>query len=753
MCCCDCDHYDSDSDFMDLDTDSLEDTTSSSQCSEHSSLSEASSEDDAGGYGGETHIPDKQPATKRARADKGTDTGTAPAAKGSGRKKKTPSLIVTVPIDVLLEIFGLLEPVDLLQLFRVHKAFRKVLSSNNAVSVWKAARVNRGGVPDCIPGMSEVEWANLLFGGSQCQECGKKGIWRIDFGIRRRLCPPCFNENLVCDSAFPYEFSGYDPIIMDLIPFSNIGGDDHDHITGCKFFWSDDVLNMAKELKVYLKPGAEQALEDFKQSRKKYVDSDIDHIKVCDAWADEDNSRQISRAREFRSQNTWLFQARLVDLGHDAEDVERMFDRHHYGVLDKELTDARWKHLIPKVERKLAKLQEAWRLENQRNASSDREFELLAMYQKYVRPLPQAIIPPPETFLKLCDVAEFIKSPPDGDEESDIQPCHAFAERIPEFCVEYKHKRKLELTRLLALSTDVGQDTTTLQSQGIDAPDDMSMQLATSVFQCTQPRSFPLITWYKAQYHGLSSHNQGMARSYARSASTSPCTFSISQRGVAAARSFLSLVGLESQTTTATTMDDLQCRFFCSNCPSKPENGGSYRMAMNWRQGIFHYVEHEGPSHKEPRWEFLSAEQLQVIKSWRTPEYPGATQRVWRCNKCELYHGNSTTKVIVIDHMQLHGITTPTEGIDFSYDQGVMEKPPPAMKLFVTPPTKPPTKSGTNQKKSKPSTKTGSTKLRYRCQHCNGLNRTFILEGVKQHIKVKHIINSPSEGPDFCKVE
>lgn len=118
----------------------------------------------------------RQPATKRVRADKGTDTGTAPAAKGSGRRNKPPGLIVTVPTDILLEIFGLLEPVDLLHLFGTHKAFRKVLSSNNAVSVWKSARVNRGGVPDCLPGMSEVEWADLLFGGSYCQECGRKGI-------------------------------------------------------------------------------------------------------------------------------------------------------------------------------------------------------------------------------------------------------------------------------------------------------------------------------------------------------------------------------------------------------------------------------------------------------------------------------------------------------------------------------------------------------------------------------------------------
>jgi len=78
---------------------------------------------------------------------------------------------------------------------------------------------------------------------------------------------------------------------------------------------------MAKELEVYLKPGAEQALEDFKQSRKKYTDPDIavrflqmvllnltasKHMAVCSAWADEDGSRQLSRARELRSQNTEL---------------------------------------------------------------------------------------------------------------------------------------------------------------------------------------------------------------------------------------------------------------------------------------------------------------------------------------------------------------------------------------------------------------------------------------------------------------
>lgn len=46
-------------------------------------------------------LSEKQPAKKRARA---SDTGKVPATKGAGRKKKTLSLIVTMSIDILLEV-------------------------------------------------------------------------------------------------------------------------------------------------------------------------------------------------------------------------------------------------------------------------------------------------------------------------------------------------------------------------------------------------------------------------------------------------------------------------------------------------------------------------------------------------------------------------------------------------------------------------------------------------------------------------
>ncbi|KAG1785897.1 uncharacterized protein HD556DRAFT_84031 [Suillus plorans] len=746
---------DSDNDSTSLDGDhdmaddydspltDLEDTGSTGS-SGYSSLEETFSESSGSEYDGKTNNK-KQPAKKRARVAnlKALSTGVVLATNGSGRKKKTLSLIVTMPIDILFEIFGLLEPVDLLHLSRTTKAFRKVLLSNNAVSVWKAARVNRGGVPNCMPGMSEVEWANLLFGGSQCYVCGTKGITRIDFGIRRRVCTSCLKKNLVYKPNFSSTFPSLDPIIMDLTPFTNIGGWAHGHASGSKFFWSDDVLKVAAQLGIYqkdvhmFKPGAKKRLEDFKQSRKRYVDSVFNHVTVCDGWVNRDREHRQLTVAERRSQNKELIKTRLIRLGHDTNDVARMFNNRDY-TIDKELTDARWKRLLPRIEHNLSELKEQWRLQDQRNASRLRKTHLQVMYDNYVRQLRRGPAPPFESFLERCDVVDFINGPPAIEPESDISACPAFAEQFPEFCTGYVHQTKLALIRSLGSFSGISQDTLALQNQGTNTPEEILLQLATSIFQCASSRSLPLITWDKVQYHKCHTYRAWSTMKVA-------CTFSISQSGILAARSLLRLVGLDVKTTAATTMDQLQHLFFCSNCPPKQENGGFYRMAMDWRRSVIHCVEQ---SHREPRWELLSAEQLRVIRGSHAPEYPKATDLVWYCNQCDRHNGKPVNKATVIDHIRWHGTTVPKQGVDFSYDMAPVELPPPGMKFFISPPqlSRPSTKPH-------PSTKPQPSTNDHRCIHCNRSQRRFILEGVKQHIKHKHKISSPVEGTDFCKIK
>lgn len=67
----------------------------------------------------------------------------------------------------VLQIFGYLAPYDLLRLARTTKDLRKLLMDKSSSSVWQAARSNVPGLPVPLLGMSEPEYAHLMF-SSQC---------------------------------------------------------------------------------------------------------------------------------------------------------------------------------------------------------------------------------------------------------------------------------------------------------------------------------------------------------------------------------------------------------------------------------------------------------------------------------------------------------------------------------------------------------------------------------------------------------
>lgn len=63
----------------------------------------------------------------------------------------------------MLQIFKHLRPSDILQLARVNKTFRSFLMVRSAKPIWRAARVNVPGMPDCPAHLSEPAYAHLAF--------------------------------------------------------------------------------------------------------------------------------------------------------------------------------------------------------------------------------------------------------------------------------------------------------------------------------------------------------------------------------------------------------------------------------------------------------------------------------------------------------------------------------------------------------------------------------------------------------------
>ena len=81
----------------------------------------------------------------------------------SSRRLLMPPNARTLPC----QIFGHLNPFDLLRLARMTREFRRVLMHPSSTSVWKAARAHITDLPDIPPGMSEPAWANLVY-DSRC---------------------------------------------------------------------------------------------------------------------------------------------------------------------------------------------------------------------------------------------------------------------------------------------------------------------------------------------------------------------------------------------------------------------------------------------------------------------------------------------------------------------------------------------------------------------------------------------------------
>ncbi|KAG6913438.1 hypothetical protein DXG01_006821 [Tephrocybe rancida] len=102
-------------------------------------------------------------SSKKVRKKAAADAdGSKPKRVVRGRRGQLEQMS-QLPLDILFEIFGQLDPMDILNLTRTSKALRNMLMQRSATYVWKNARSHIPGLPDCPNDMSEPEYANLVF--------------------------------------------------------------------------------------------------------------------------------------------------------------------------------------------------------------------------------------------------------------------------------------------------------------------------------------------------------------------------------------------------------------------------------------------------------------------------------------------------------------------------------------------------------------------------------------------------------------
>ncbi|PPR02550.1 hypothetical protein CVT26_012018 [Gymnopilus dilepis] len=735
-------------DTADEDVEVLSDNLEERDESSVEGVSEAESE-----YGPGTKSKSKAPPKKRAKTSR-IPTENSPAKKAP-RGKKSLSLLPTMPLDVLYEIFGNLSPKDIFNLAKTNKAFRQTLLSPNATTVWISAR-QRFGAPDPPEDMSEIAWAALLFGTS-CQKCGAKNIRKVDFMLRLRVCTNCKKNHFVVESRFKTLFPDIDRSVLELIPYTNTGGWSHGYASNSRFFWDADIHSMIRKLAVFeddvhrRRLNAAKKLADFKMERMARVTEIKDTAAEYGTWLSASEMERYKASVALVKQRKEAIVERFIELGYAEADVSGLTYRKEFQGTT-QLTDRIWNRIRPLLEpeiaaRKAKRLEEEFaKIQRNRRGIVD---DLYKSYKASLHPSQWKYLPRTFDLCQLSPIAAMVEAPIESTvTAADFAEA---AETFPALLSSFSEDRKQKARALLPSAPPAPREPGEIED---DVVQDV-LDLATSVFECrnvgTQghARSSPVVGSDDLLSHHCGAPDHGLPHRgyYYWYSSSEEGKLLFSEEGSQVAASLVRLAGLDPTTALASDMDKKDLRFSCSRCIPLNVSGSWSRRGYSWRSAILHVLDHahSGPSQPNVQynWAVLSVTDADAVKASEMLDRKWDRES-WTCARCTTFLDNLRKRVDILDHLKSeHQIADPKQGDDFIFHERFRSSFVGSVSYSVPKPSK---------EQLQVMTANGAPKVH--CVHCSSVslsakNRLFDVVGVTQHIKAKHNCPNPQMGKDF----
>ncbi|OJA11870.1 hypothetical protein AZE42_03262 [Rhizopogon vesiculosus] len=624
------------------------------------------------------NVKSKKPPKKRARVsnvdgdDDPQNVELVKAPKKARRQPKPGKLagLRDLPLDILFEIFGHLNPLDILRLARTTKQFRRVLMHRSSMSVWKAARENVPNMPDCPVFWTEPHYANLAF-DPHCHECSAPGVRNVDWRIGKRICTKCSKRCMV--DAYPGE-----SVISSLVP-SRYGKRGH------LLFYDKDVEEVQKKLRTLTELNE---LEAYREQRKSFVKEMDVTAKALEAWAAsqaKDRSDQLDDAR--RDRKAAIIE-KLTELGwgDEIQQITYSDDLSHHRLVRQptRLTGRIWNNIKNDMIEYMEDMK-ARRLERERKALlvARRRIAIGVLRSYKIAHLPLTdVMPEPADFCNFPEVVEIVELPTEtevteasfADVTSQMDDLvHNWRTRIrSQLRTKVKdHSRHVARRRAwenrepsdpyyedyvesLGAIDVKGKKKEVLPPVPDDAEIGQSILLATTVFRCKtctpsaglhgdhfsgsdfdsflddlegpRPRSIPLF-YPKVMGHSCLTKSRTLPWDY--SASDDPnyrIDFPMSTRtkwdirmlqvdeeAGKATRAVVEACDEDPLTITATKMDELDHRFACVDCVkwSKHEVNQADAPVFTWRQAVQHRMRDHPYDRRTANWKKLEGELLE----------------------------------------------------------------------------------------------------------------------------------------------
>ncbi|KAF9496308.1 hypothetical protein BDN71DRAFT_1505820 [Pleurotus eryngii] len=681
----------------------------------------------------------------------------------SARRKKNLSLLPTVPFDVLMEVcfsyisasprlhlsptrvreqvLARLRVADVIALSRTSKEFRGLLLSKRSISVWKAALTAEGCL-ECPADLSEPEYAVLLFGGTNCFNCGTKGIQRIDFGLRRRLCVRCMKVKLVSEKRFDTLFPGSDHMLLELIPYTHIGGYSHGHSSNGRFFYRDDIVKTQNTLKALERAeDPKTATNEFYKAQRDRTWAIISTLRKYETWAEHAADRKVVESESRAAQRWEDIQQRFRILGYIDEDIAAI--KSHPNVKsDTPLTNQGWGRVRARLEDLVLDAKKV-RIDKCRGAA------LSDAYTKYMRtlcPTQWAALPRTRELRTLAEVQTLLQRDLDADIATD-----EFSDLLNDDSTlqTWIDGRQRYLESVIASS---------LSSTGTNSLSSTSVE---HVFVCTAPdcRQSDSALWGSGKRMFISlpealRHRCESTWLHARSLEPDRFEFAYPTRASAAVGHILSLLKLSPTTTTTTELDKLENLFVCCKCTPRVRTKDSKPLAMfevfTWREAVLHYykdcIADLRADITDPQFTRTSP----LDPNLQGDDSPAAHKNIWSCLHCAIHLHSWVNRHEVIAHVKsAHPIADPAEHVDFFADPLAGERPASQWRLCLPQGTEPsPALRGLVVAMNQPvkPAALADPKQQFRCKLCSSSStRRFILGGVQSHIRDVHKVPPQSQ--------
>ncbi|KAG1893586.1 uncharacterized protein F5891DRAFT_1176386 [Suillus fuscotomentosus] len=303
-------------------------------------------------------------------------------------RKQSLEVLISLPLDILFEIFGRLLPLDLLHLSRTTKALRSVLMHRSSTTVWMAARSNVKGMPACADDMSEPAHASLAF-DMHCHNCLRPNVRNIDWNLRVRYCQKCFKERTeIVDDKFKKTYGLKLHHCLSLSMTQN-------HRESLV----DELSKLGPEERSVLRGLKRDAVLVRKE-----------HAVLCTKWMEGEQQSRWKELDHLRSLRHDAILEKLIELGWE-EDVNKLPDRHtariykltHFEDLPlvkqpKPLTDHIWQNIQHKMVEFMGQMREFRILQERKQQIRERQSLLAMIYIRDIVELPAHLTVTAEDF-------------------------------------------------------------------------------------------------------------------------------------------------------------------------------------------------------------------------------------------------------------------------------------------------------------------------------------------------------------------